>query len=231
MPPWESGSGPTYELGSASRAGKPVPRASALGALLQFKQMQADAKLGKHGWTRGDVNQLGRIINAIQKGIDEADARRNPRRNGRRVWHVEFHPAVGQTARLKQIVERWSGKLNTRTFVATFAAADDAQHATEQASDWGIAGRDTRVAKVREGAARKNARRNTGKLRWAKRHPFLGEKRPYYEAHGQGGTFRISPFPGMGWTVKWSDATHEAFIGNYGTLPRAKAAAEQASIG
>lgn len=102
--------------------------------------------------------------------------RNGKRRNGRRVWHVEFHPAVGQTARLKQIVERWSGKLNTTTYVATFAAADDAENATEQASDWGIAGRDTRRAKPVEGRARRNCgcsvRANGGKGAFvlAKRH-------------------------------------------------------------
>lgn len=74
----------------------------------------------------------------------------------RRVWKVEFHPAMGQTARLRQIVERWSGKLNTTTFVATFAAADDAENATEQAADWGIAGRDTRRAKPKETLVRRN---------------------------------------------------------------------------
>lgn len=62
------------------------------------------------------------------------------RRNPRRTWKVTFHPAVGQVARLKQIVERWEGKLNVSTGVATFAAADDAEHATEQAANWGIAG-------------------------------------------------------------------------------------------
>jgi hypothetical protein len=81
------------------------------------------------------------------------------RRNGRRTWKVAFHPAVGQSARLKQIVERWYGKLNTRTFVATFAAADDAENATNQAADWGIAGRDTRRAKPVEGRARRNGGR------------------------------------------------------------------------
>lgn len=74
----------------------------------------------------------------------------------RRVWKVEFHPAMGQTARLRQIVERWEGKLNTTTFVATFAAADDAENAANQAADWGIAGRDTRRAKPKVTLVRRN---------------------------------------------------------------------------
>lgn len=61
---------------------------------------------------------------------------RNPA--GFRSFVVEFHPAVGQVARLKQIVARWSGKLRGTT--ATFAAAADAEQALLQAEGWGIAG-------------------------------------------------------------------------------------------
>jgi hypothetical protein len=82
-----------------------------------------------------------------------SERKKNPTR---RVWKVEFHPAVGQTARLRQIVDRWDGKLNTTTYVATFAAADDAENATEQAANWGIAGRDTRVAKPKVVLVRRN---------------------------------------------------------------------------
>lgn len=61
------------------------------------------------------------------------------RNNGRRTFRVRFHSAVGQGSRLKQIVERWGGKVGGGG-VATFAAADDAENAMLQAEKWGIAG-------------------------------------------------------------------------------------------
>lgn len=74
------------------------------------------------------------------------------------------------------------------------------------------------------------AKRNPSALRWVKHHPHLGEKRPNYSAAAQGGAFKITPFPMGGWTVKWADATHEARVGNFSTLPLAKAAAARAEV-
>lgn len=53
---------------------------------------------------------------------------------------VTFHPSSSQTDRLKQIVERWSGKLG-KEYKATFKAASDAESALLQAESWGIAGK------------------------------------------------------------------------------------------
>jgi len=63
----------------------------------------------------------------------------NPRSNGRKTFRVRFHSAVGQGSRLKQVVERWGGKVGGGG-VATFYGADDAEHAMRQAEGWGIAG-------------------------------------------------------------------------------------------
>ena len=102
------------------------------------------------GWGKGTtVTSLGHVgPYATREAAKVAGSKRwnkwqgpralaNPR--GFKSFVVTFYPAVGQDARLRQIVTRWSGKLDRDGFKDTFKSGDDAGSAMLQAEAWGIA--------------------------------------------------------------------------------------------